>query len=225
MKSNLPEPKQINPLKDKSNPRAMINLVPSSVSKRLEMIPDDIFMMSEKELRKAGDIGEYEERLRISLWREYDNCQVTGKNMVLSNVYEPVCSQTHFLHRVITNSFRLAYILTPPAEYALQIEEMLNLATDQVREILVASNYDQKGNINTKLADVKMKIWHTLLDRAKGGVVHRSESLNLNLVQNQDANKQSDDSITDIKELDAKLNELNEKFLGRGVIDVTEEKD
>ena len=44
-------------LKDESNPNSLVNLLPKSSAEILRKIPDEILAMSEKQLRRFGNIG------------------------------------------------------------------------------------------------------------------------------------------------------------------------
>lgn len=216
---NLPEEISRCPIKDVNNPRSVINITPSSVSNAIRYIPETVFAMGEKELKEHAKPTEIEERLRISFWNEYDRAQHTMKAMNLSNVYGGVCSQTHFLKNIVSNSFKLAYILTPPTDYQLRIEEMLNFSLDQVRDILAQPHVFPDGAPNPKMADVKVKIFESLLERVKGAVAQRVESKNLNVNVEAGRSVQKADVITSPDEIDKKIREL-EADLNGDIIDV-----
>lgn len=221
MSSNLPEEYRVNPIKDTSNPRSIINLTPSSVSNAIGYIPESIFELGERELKQAAKPTEIEERLRYSFWREYDQAQSALRRINLANIYGGVCSQTHFLKNIVSNSFKLAYILTPPLDYEVQMQELLGLGLEQLRDILLQPHVDDNGKPNPKMADVKQKIVESLHLRVKGAVPYRMETKNLNV--NVDGSKQgqlSSKSNISISEIDRELQELEARVNG-DVIDVT----
>ena len=216
---SLPD-KYNNPIKDKTNPRSVINITPSTLSTKIAVIPDSIFEMGEDELRIASRATLIDEQLRISFWREYNSAQDNEKMINLSNVYGPVCSQSHFIKRIITNSHKIAFMLTPPQDYKLRLESMLDFGFAQYEEILRLSNTDAKGNPNTKLIAEKHKIIDTIHQRVMGAIPHRIDTRNVNL--NQELPPQvSSTPITDPKLLDQQLAEL--KQIVSGVTDEPKE--
>ena len=210
-----------NPLRDRDNPRSVINIVPSSISNALSYIPDSIFEMSVAELKKIVEPGVEAERLRVAFWKEYDQAQISKKNMNISNIYQGTCTQNWFLKKYVGNSFNLAYIMTPPLDYETSMMESLNYGIEQVREILALPHIDEKGKINAKLADVKVKIVESLLERVKGAVVSRVESRNLNvIVEKPNVPSIAEDSTPKLEEIKERLKLLESQAEGT-VINVT----
>src|SRR4051794_12800675 len=95
-------------MRDKENPRSLINLLPTNVARALEVIPEDMLLQNEEELRKLVNPDVLEERLRIAFWSEYDAAQRQQRKMRIASVYGGLCSSTYFAKRVITSSFKLA---------------------------------------------------------------------------------------------------------------------
>jgi len=166
----------VNPITDRSNPRSIINLVAVKTQEAIENIPSQVWDMSEKELKKAGDVTHTVDLIRRSFWGEYDQAQVGKRNIVTTNVYAGICSQNYWVQRIQGNPIRLAYVLTPPKSYQNRIEVLLDIATDQILEILELPNTKKDGTADPMLGNVKHRIWETLLNRARGSVVQRSES-------------------------------------------------
>jgi hypothetical protein len=200
----------VNPIKDKSEPRSIINITPGNFSRAVELIPDEFFELSERELRHNGDCGEIEEKVRIAFWREYDQAQVAKRNIHVTNVHKGTCSQQHFYRKVLTNPYKMAYVLTPPQEYALELEEMIAVGFRNLREIMALPLYTSKGFVDARVAEVKLKIFESVMNRAKGALVYKTESKNLNV--NVDASSGvptgADGKVITPEELDKKLNEI-----------------
>jgi hypothetical protein len=195
-------------LRTKDNPRSIINLVPIYISKRIEVIPQDIFEMNEGDLAKQGRVDVIDKRLRHSFWLEYGVAQSKRKTMSMTDVFRGVCSEDYFKKSVTLNSFKLAYILTPPVDYKIALNEMLTLSLDALREILEMPIYDENGKVNPKVAAVKLSAITDVINRERGSTVQRiemkSQSLNVNV--EQQAERTVDDIDLEIKRLEAKLN-------------------
>lgn len=196
--------------KDKSDPKSMINIAPMCMSRPIETCPDDIFDMSEAELEHQLMRDKYARELslvRTSFWLEYERATRAGLTMDVSNIVAGICDRRVFIGSIIANSFRVAYILKPHAEYKLQVEEMLQIGLRQMREILLLPNVDAKGRADAKLASVKQKIFDTVLDRAVGAVPKLVNQRNLNM--NVDAAKDAQViEVPKLEDLDAELMEL-----------------
>lgn len=179
MNENLPQ--LINQLKDPDNPRSVINITPSSLSKALSFIPDSVFEMDIKELKTLGKCGEKEDKLRIAFWKEYDLAQTTGKKMSLTNIWKGNCSDVTFFKSILTNNFKLAYILTAPTDYLIQIEDIFQLGMQRMRQILEFEPFDKHGMIDPKIAEVQRKITEDAHLRYKGAIPYKVMSENLHL--------------------------------------------
>ena len=215
------------PQKDKDNPRSVINLVPLSVSKSIECIPDEVFALGEAELKKMAKPTEAEEKLRYSFWREYDLAQIGHRRMMISNVVSGVCHNSYFFRYVVTNSFKMAYILTPPPDYEVTIQEMLALGLSQLRDILTQPHVKKNGEVDSKLADVKYRIVEGLQLRVKGAVPHRVESknLNVNVEQQSPAIPQVHEMEISVEAIEQELQRLRSSTPTSGVvIEVTPDK-
>ena len=232
MSDNLPEERVRIPIKDKSNPQSAVNLCPNAIAKGIEAIPDEFFSMRADELaekfrqgRKYNKETEIEEKLRISFWREYDRAVDNGQNMSLERICAGVCHVNAF-RKIASNSYRLAYICTPPEDYVTTMQELLAIGLEQLRDILLQPHVDPETNIpNPRMCDVKMRIVDSITLRVKGSVASRIETKNLNLNVEADATKRPVTEIsqlTDPKEIDRRLNELmrgNQQLVE--VLDVT----
>lgn len=215
---NLPT-EYSNPITDKKNPRSIVNIVPTVLSRQIAVIPESIFAMDEEELRLAARATLVEEQLRISFWREYNSAQDNEKKINISNVYGPVCSQSHFLKRIVTNSHKLAFMLTPPQDYKLRLESMLDFGFSQLEEILRLPNKDNKGNPNTKLIAEKFKIVDSLHNRVMGAIPHRIDTRSVN--HNIDGPPVTPTQLTDPLLVEQQLQELRQ--LAGGVSDESKE--
>jgi hypothetical protein len=182
----------INPLKDESNPTAVINLVPGVMAKGLKAIPEYVFDLSLEDLEAKATPTEALRKIRIAFWLEYERAHRCGTLVNMTNVYKGICSQSYFFKILITNSFKLAFILTPPQDYRVQMEEMLELAIRAERTVLETpikqvriitnKNGEQKSVevTDSALAMVHHKIRESIQNRLQGMPVHRSMQINEN---------------------------------------------
>ncbi len=144
-------------------------------------------------------------RLRIAFWREYERAQSTKTMMLLANITSGIVSYQVFKKHFESHATRMAFIITPPQDYDTVIAEMFSIGLEQMRDILVSPHVDEQGKINTRLADVKIRIVESLHSRIKGGVVQRVEQKNLNV----NVNKESNQALQSMEDIDKRLAELS----------------
>jgi hypothetical protein len=132
-------------------------------------------------------------RLRMKFWHEYDCAQAEQRMMKLVNVYNGICFHEHF-YQYMRDIHNLAWVMCPPANYLVVMEEALAFGIEQLRDILDEPMVDPKTKkFNTTLADTKVKIVAMLDQRVKGAVVQRVEQttkqMNLNVSVKTSADK------------------------------------
>lgn len=224
------------PVKDRDNPNSVVNLAPSAVSGFINAIPDEFFSMRADELAAVfrKDRGydketELEEKLRISFWREYDHAVDSGRMMILERICAGVC-HTRVFTKLAQNSYRMAYICTPPEDYTTTMQELLKIGLDQLRDILLQPHIGKDGLPNPRMCDVKMRIMESVTLRVRGSVAHRIETKNLNLnVEGEMGSgiRNEVKQLTDPEEIDRRLKELMGETgtSQKELIDVTPEKE
>lgn len=151
-------------------------------------------------------------RLKLNFWNEYDEvCKKPYQQMRLSHITGGVCTLSQF--RKLTNDkHRLAWLIQVPADYRLSLADIHELSLAQMREIMVMDNYDDKGNVNVKLLDVKFKVAQHVDMRLKGAIVQRIDQRNLNLNMNSDVKPETaKDVALSMDEIENRLAELKQK--------------
>lgn len=207
--------------KNQDNARSIVNLVPSWLSEKIKVIPDEILAMSENELIEKGKITSTERRLKTAWWFEFTKSLHRQLLMKVNEAVTGVMPLDHFKKNFCTNSYKLAYLITPPVNYKHEMVDLLQVGMIQMREMLMMDNYDSKGDVNTRLLEVKFKIVKDIIDRVHGQVIQRVEmkSQNINMNVNRNEVEESAQSIDEqIKNLENMLNAPN------GVVIDVEEK-
>lgn len=232
MSDNLLEEKVRIPIKDKNNPHSAINLCPNAISKGIEAIPDELFSLRPDQLIEKFRLNrhgytketEIEEKLRISFWREYDRAIDSGQRMSLEKMCAGICHVNTF-RQIASNSFKLAYICTPPDDYITTMQMLMNIGLEQLKDILLQPHVDPKtGKPDARMCDVKMRIIENVTLRVRGAVASRIETKNLNLNVEADAPRRQiteASQLTDPNEIDRRLNELMGVEERKEPIDVT----
>lgn len=202
-------------IRDNSNPRALINLVPEAVQNAIMRLPESYVDRSEGELRtifleRNWAPETIDDRLRIMFWKEYERAQTNLNKMHMSHVYMGICSRDYF-YVVLQNKERVAWLLCPPIDYMIAAEEALIYGINQLRDILSLSHRTVTGGIDQKAAQVKVEIVKLLDNRVKGAVVQTTKNLNVNVHANADkkeAPRTDADLDKRLQELEQSLKEL-----------------
>lgn len=174
---------------DRSNPKSVINMVDEMMASCItsalitrpelfEMEPDKL----QSELKKGGfSTSPALNRIRVKFWDLYDYASL-NQNITLKTpqFFAGVCTARVFW-KLMESPEAVAWIMTPPTSYQALMEEALNYGLEQMRGILEIPHIDKKGNPNTRLLEIKMKITQMLDMRKHGAFVQRSEQKNLNV--------------------------------------------
>lgn len=212
------------------NEQSVYALMPTSIQAALSAVPEAVWELPFAELsRKAKPSVEYK-KLRLSFWLEYERAVRNGNNINFHNVAKGIMNPTHFMKSIAADFYKLAYIMTPPEDYRVNLEEMLILALEEERRILeqplinTQTYISKKGEIinkevfDTKLADLKHKIRESLYTRIFGAPVQRTLSKNINQNYNKDESP-SNPSPQDLEKEIERLKALREaKFIDVGGI-------
>lgn len=200
---------------DNKNAQSFYNLAPTTIQEKMDAIPKEILELDEAQLESKlrSDLNELS-RIRLALWYDYNIAVSMSRKINITNIYGSVCSLPVF-NRKISNSYALAYILTPPLDYQVAMNELLHIGVGQWREILTLPNQNPDGSVNTKILDVKFKITQDVINRTKGQVVQRIESknMNMNIGGNGEPTKRDVGDIDD--EIQALERELNSPHQGK----------
>ena len=192
------------------NPHALVNLLPDKVREAVKRIPVNYLTMEERKLQVEANAGETERLLRTSFWEEYTLATDNKRNMSIDKVYTGACSREFFYRYIVANPLKLAYLVRPMKAYMLRMKELLDLAQDQMREIMLLPILDKKGVPNTKLIAEKVKIMILTENRVKGTVVQKiaTQSKNLHVHTNADGKLETVDVEAEIASVESQLAKL-----------------
>lgn len=172
---------------DESNPKALINVVTPVVLECIRKIPDEYFGLSDWDLadkiyegRPAKRMATMtlENRIRLAFWREYVVAINSGKRMRMLEVYRGICGNDHFYH-TMNRPLCAAWILNPPPEESIVLEESYQHALTRVREILDLPLYDKMGFASPAVAGQILRAAEFLGNRLHGAPTQKIESKTL----------------------------------------------
>lgn len=180
--------------------RNVARLVPEYLQKRIQEIPDTWWDIPPDEVEQfcfdSGQADETSRRLRISFWVEYDRCQ-SNKDVLMNmdNVFIGICANSYFANIFLQNKRKLFYLLSVPPQYEKELDEMLCMGLDQLKRILAMDATGKNGQPNTKLMDLKFKIFQHIDMRKKGAIIQRIQAEQKNLNVNVDGKIAKDGSV------------------------------
>lgn len=209
-------------VKDEDNPRSIVNIVSDRLKASILRVPDEYLNQDPDDLLRMLKKSGYrpsatDNRLRLSFWREYERAQDLQAQIVISNVHGNFISRQYFYFGFATNPKRLAWMLTPPLDYALSMEEALLHGVDRIREILDMPLYNKAGAPDPKVAGVIIEAVKVLDTRVKGAVIQKIAQTNLHVnVDKSTRGARFNEAPEDMETLNKRLGELERE--ARGVI-------
>lgn len=170
---------------DLSNPRSLINLVPTFMKNELRYLQQQYFDMSNQELEDRlfpdGKPDAIAQQLQTQFWDEYDRVQRWKErgmdvNRICSGLGSPV-----WLKKWCGDKLRLAWLIRMPASYEQALAGIHRLSIAQMSRIM---QLDSTTMPNPKLMEVQFKIAQHVDQRVKGAVVQKIEQKSLSVHMN-----------------------------------------
>lgn len=220
---------------DKKNPRSVYNIVTPAIRDAIDKLPSKYMKASEKQLTNWCEPGHIENQIRICFWNEYEYAQDNMCRMRAPFIYQLACSKDHFYNVILESSTKVAWMLHPPQDYMLSMEELLMLSVTEMRDILTLPNRHTKpgknhyaGEPNTKIIDSKIKIFALLDNRVKGAVKQKLEieqrSMSINV--NAEAPPQTVGQVEkELKSLDNQIKKLESSAYQPDIIEQVRSQD
>ncbi len=177
---NLPDEEAIgNVSYDPGDPHCVFNMLPVVLRTAALAIPAKYWEMEDKHLTKMcfedGKPHTEARRLRISFWHEYERAvRFEQRKMRFGNVIHGVCTEGWFRNTFMKNEKWFAWILRPPVEYRVTLEDLHHISTKRMEEILALPiERNDKGNWDTSLMKLQKEIHDGITNRIHGAVVQR----------------------------------------------------
>lgn len=212
--SNLPtviESEEIDSDFDRSNPKALINMVPQFVREQLLYLQDHYFAMSNSELEDRlfplGGADTISSQLKIQFWDEYDRALRWNEvRMKVPNICAGIGSAI-WMRRWCEDKLRLTWLIRVPQTYESSLADIHRLSITQMRKImqLDACSGPQP---NTRLMDIQFRIAQHVDQRVKGAVVQRVEQKTLSVHVNADKPSEAARPQMTMLEIQQRLDEL-----------------
>lgn len=180
----LPKPREValsRTMKDYKSIPSLDTVLPDELAVYVSQMPDKYIDLTEEEAKvKLGEMSPTIAKLRILFWREYDRAHELRYKMDINRICMGVCTRSAFLRlmRTVTN---FAWMLTPPMDYLLEVEELSRAALHQMRALLESPLNSGTGEVNVRLGELKLKILMALDMRLHGAYLQRSMQVTQNV--------------------------------------------
>ncbi len=182
--------------------------LPFPIEEKLKSIPKELLDLPFEEIEKKCGHNIDLRRMRVSFWIEYDRAYRTQTAFSLANVFKGIMTGQGFQKHIISNTYKIIYLTTPPPSYQVIMEELLHFSLMLDREILALPHIDDEGKVDTKLLTIKHRVAQAVHNRVKGLPVNRSLMFTKDV--GEDEPKQSQ-SLKDInQEIESIKKELTE---------------
>ena len=207
---------------NRAEERALINLVPPALGERILKAyrnRPELFGLDEKALIKSfTDYGErgpgpLSNAIRMKFWYEYDEAQNHRRRMKIQNIMAGICDEMAF-YKTFDHPEKVAWVLTQPVRYDAATEEMHQFALSRVRRTLEADPFNEAtGKVDTKLAEVQLKIFQMLDTRIKGAVVQKTMNVHASLPDKKNLTEAA--RHEELENRIKAIERLNEKQIGQ----------
>lgn len=156
---------------DEDEEHSILNILNNKTELAMAMkkVPDNLKDMDTFELRETCNPSPLVNQLRLSFWREYDRSMGTGTSIRIENMLATICSKRVF-RRVLTKSPNVAWILTPPQNYADGVRDVIETCLHKMRMALT-----QLDISDTKDLSAVLKIYEAFDKRVHGDYVQKHE--------------------------------------------------
>lgn len=174
---------------DVDNPRSLINLVPDEIRKAMLELPKDLVYADEAEIREKAQPTEALNHLRLNFWTEYNNVQARRLPKMRWRALIQCVSRDYVIRVVCMKQPYLAWLITPPADYATMQADILYGGLERMREVMRMELYvvtretktDKEGNQTVTetrkpnipaMAELRKTV-EFLANRVQGTLVHK----------------------------------------------------
>lgn len=130
----------------------------------IKLISDYYWHLPIDELARWANPSESDRRLRRRYWRIVSAAVANGAKYTLGDLHNGICTYTHLYNNVLSNPYKLSWILKPSIETKTEVEDLQDKLFDSLREILELNNYRRDGSVNHANLKLKIKVANVILN-------------------------------------------------------------
>lgn len=148
--------------------------------------------------------------LKLNFWKEFNAYKKEKRNFVHARVYNGVMTRQYYHNVVMHSPVRLAWLLRPFPKYEDRASDIIDFGAKRLREALEAKIVYSNGHLDAKATKVILEIVQYFENRTKGRIAHQLNSTTKNYNANVNVNIET--NPTDLKELDARLQNVQKQI-------------
>lgn len=169
--------------------RSLFECLTPSIQDWTQKIPLDIWQTDFQDLEKELDPSPTLRVMRRNLWKRYKEALEQGGDIRAYDIYHGVVTRQSFWTEILGKPKKLAYILSPKAEYDEVAAEALDFGMERIRkDILTAPIINPAtGKFDASVAGCVLAAVRLLDSRVKGSPLQRIEqkTMQVNIHRNE----------------------------------------
>jgi hypothetical protein len=154
-------------------------------------------------------------RIRLAFWKEYERAARAGVGMSDGVMIRTVCKKETLYNLLQSMQALSAWIVCPIIGFLLARKELEMFAQERMLEILSVSAVRADGKVDSRLAQVQANAYENLQNRIYGAVTQKiqseQKSVNVNLSGHSQGAQKAIGEITDIAEIERRIQTIQEK--------------
>lgn len=166
-------------------PESVLEVLPEEIAKAALALPEDMFAFPVEELEKQAGVTRQDRRVRIQFWEEYERAHRSAVQMDLNTVVKGtgLPAWEMYWSKIASMPVLLAWLLSPPPAYRLQMQEGHELGLNAIVEILSLPllRKDKDGNDvpNIALGLLKLQAFKAIDARLHGAITQKMVQVQL----------------------------------------------
>ena len=198
-----------------SDPLAIVNMVPLSLSNAIRALPRQFLEMSKEELEQGLRLSKTDRAFRKSFWREYNRSAMLGETVNLRDTCRGVCCFS-YTKALRNNSRKVAWLIKRDMDDELMMSLLYERSMERLDEILESDITKANGTLDPSKANVVLKAIQMIENRVKGMATQRTESkhLKVSIEERADGSETREETIERIREKLGKLEQSQQRTVG-----------
>lgn len=199
---------------DVTNPYSLINMVPTKLAPLLHQLKTKMpkmHNMTEAAIRKAAEVTDRDDRVRIAFWDEYDRATTTRQKMSLGRILTGNIPLETWMSVYERQPMKLLFIITPIKSYATAMKAILDRGVNRLQEIINLPFHDKDGKLDTRVISQVLKAIQLVDMRVKGAIIQKvqiqQQTMQMNANVSSEALKEL--SINDLERLSRQLDKIS----------------
>lgn len=130
-----------------------------ALEKAIDSISSYHWHLPQDELARFAIPSESDRRLRRRYWQLVSETAATGSKYTIGKLHLNICTYTHLYNNILSNPYKLGWILKPSFEMKTEIDELQNKMFDSLKQILELPNFRKDGSVDQNNVKLKIKVF------------------------------------------------------------------